>query len=144
MGPYKTSRIKLTNDNLGRRKYEITGLQETTIPVFEEIFPDYEMYIDEKDNDHIKTTASIGHTDLLIPTLCQTLCGQKYKSKIIITKSNEEIFNGKVASYKWTHWDNSLTDGVILESGFRKFDERGHIIYNEWGSSDISSDIMTR
>lgn len=131
MGPYKTSRIKLTNDNLGRRKYEIIGLQETTIPVFEEIFPDYEMYIDEKDNDHIKTTASIGHTDLLIPTLCQTLCGQKYKSKIIITKSNEEIFNGKVASYKWTHWDNSLTDGVKLESGFKKFDERGHIIYNE-------------
>lgn len=132
MGPYKTSRLKETYDNLGRKRLEIAELRETTIPVFEEIFPDYDTYIDEENNNHIKTTASIGDTDLLYLKLCQTLCGQKYKNKIIITKSNEEIFNGKVASYKWTHWDaNYHTDDFEIESGFIKFDERGHIVYEE-------------
>ena len=126
MGPYKTSRFKIGQEGL-----EIAELQETTIPVFEEIFPDYDTNFDEE-NNNIKTTASIGYTDLLYLKLCQTLCGQKYKSKIIITKSNEEIFNGKVASYKWTHWDaNYHTDDFEIESGFIKFDERGHIVYEE-------------
>jgi hypothetical protein len=136
MGPYKTSRLKETYDYLGRKRNEIAELQETTIPVFEEIFPDYEMYIDEDNNDHIKTTVSIGYTDLLYLKLCQTLCGQKYKSKIVITKSNEEIFNGKVASYKWSHWDaNYHTDDFEIESGIKKFDERGHIIYEEYNGN---------
>lgn len=136
MGPYKTSRLKKTYDYLGQIKIEIAELQETTIPVFEEIFPDYEMYIDEDNNDHIKTTVSIGYTDLLYLKLCQTLCGQNYKSKIVTTKSNEEIFNGKVASYKWSHWDaNYHTDDFEIESGIKKFDERGHIIYEEYNGN---------
>lgn len=136
MGPYKTSRLKKTYDYLGQIKIEIAELQETTIPVFEEIFPDYEMYIDEDNNDHIKTMVSIGYTDQFYLKLCQTLCGQKYKSKIVITKSNEEIFNGKVASYKWSHWDvNYHTDDFEIESGIKKFDERGHIIYEEYNGN---------
>lgn len=94
------------------------------------------MYIDEDNNDHIKTTVSIGYTDLLYLKLCQTLCGKNYKSKIVTTKSNEEIFNGKVASYKWSHWDaNYHTDDFEIESGIKKFDERGHIIYEEYNGN---------
>ena len=136
MGPYKTALLKDTYDKYGNKTHEIVGLSESTIPVFEEIFSDYEMYVDEENNGHIKTTASIGYTDLLYSKLCQTLCGQKYKSKIIIVKSNEEIFNGKVASYKWTHWDaNFHNDDFETESGITKFDERGHIIYEEYNGS---------
>jgi hypothetical protein len=147
MGPYKTSRLKMTYDNYGQKRLEIAELRETTIPVFEEVFPDYEMYIDEENNDHIKTTASIGYTDLLIPTLCQTFCGQKYKSKIIITRSNEEIFNGKVASYKWTCWDaNYHTDDYEIESGTIKFDECGHINYeeNNGNTEDVKYDYNSK
>jgi hypothetical protein len=38
MGPYKTSRLKAKTDALGRRDgYEVVGLRNTTIPVFEEV-----------------------------------------------------------------------------------------------------------
>lgn len=37
MGPYKTSRLKAKTDALGRRDgYEVVGLRNTSIPVFEE------------------------------------------------------------------------------------------------------------
>ena len=135
MGPYKTSRFKETYDCLGRKKIEIAELQETTIPVFEEIFPDYDVF-DEDNKDYTKTTASIGDTDLLYLKLCQTLCGQKYKSKFVITKSNEEIFNGKVASYKRTDWEaNYHTDDFNKKTGVTKFDEHGHIIYEEYNGN---------
>jgi len=53
MGPYKTSRLKETYDYLGRKRNEIAELQETTIPVFEEIFPDYDFF-DEDNKDYTK------------------------------------------------------------------------------------------
>lgn len=38
MGPYKTSRLKAKTDALGRRDgYEVVGLRNTSIPVFEEV-----------------------------------------------------------------------------------------------------------
>lgn len=38
MGPYKTSRLRAKTDALGRRDgYEVVGLRNTTIPVFEEV-----------------------------------------------------------------------------------------------------------
>lgn len=38
MGPYKTSRLKVKTDALGRRDgYEVVGLRNTSIPVFEEV-----------------------------------------------------------------------------------------------------------
>lgn len=37
MGPYKTSRLKAVYDNNGNRTYEVVGLRNTSIPVFEEI-----------------------------------------------------------------------------------------------------------
>jgi len=40
MGPYKTSRLKAKTDALGRRDgYEVVGLRNTSIPVFEEVAP---------------------------------------------------------------------------------------------------------
>ena len=38
MGPYKTSRLKAKTDAMGRRDgYEVVGLRNTSIPVFEEV-----------------------------------------------------------------------------------------------------------
>ena len=37
MGPYKTSRLKPVYDGQGNRSYEVVGLRNTSIPVFEEV-----------------------------------------------------------------------------------------------------------
>lgn len=37
MGPYKTSRLKANYDANGNRSYEVVGLRNTSIPVFEEV-----------------------------------------------------------------------------------------------------------